>query len=90
MDTEQEIQRAEEARFLLEQPLLKQALDEIEAATIQRWEMAESKDQREDYWRLFKITKLFRRALQSYIETGKLAKLQIEQEKRGISAIWRR
>jgi len=90
MDTEQEIQRAEEARFLLEQPLLKQALDEIEAATIQRWEMAESKDQREDYWRLFKITKLFRQALQSYIETGKLAKLQIEQEKRGISAIWRR
>ena len=90
MDSQEQIQRAEEARFLLEQPLLKEALEVIETATIQKWEMAESKEARDDLWRFYKASKLFRQYLQSYIETGKMAQLRmLEDEKSGIFKKWR-
>lgn len=87
---EQEIQRGQEAAILLRNPLLVETLDEIERATIQKWEMAEAKETREDFWRLYKVAKLFRQALQSHIETGKLAELQLQQEKRGLAKLWSR
>lgn len=89
MDTEQQIHRAEEARFLLNHHMLKETLDEIERATIQRWEMAETKESREDFWRLYKVTKLFRQALQSQIETGLLAENHLDQLKQRDS-IWQK
>lgn len=78
---EQEIHRAEEAGFLLNNPLLARTLDDMEAATIQKWEMENNKDVREDYWRLYKVIKLFRQALTTYIETGKMAKMTLAQER---------
>lgn len=89
MSPEEEVSRAQEAELLLNHTMLKDALDEIERATIQKWEMAESKETRDDYWRLYKIAKLFRQSLQSYVETGKLAQLTLEEQKRGISRLWR-
>lgn len=77
MTPEQEINRAEEARFLMENPLLKGALDDIEAATIQKWEMADNKDVRDDYWRLYKVAKLFRQIMETYIATGKMARMTL-------------
>lgn len=82
MTPEQEINRADEARFLMENPLLKGALDDIEAATIQKWEMADNKDVRDDYWRLYKVTKLFRQILETYIATGKMAKMTLIDNER--------
>lgn len=77
MTPEQEINRADEARFLMENPLLKGALDDIEAATIQKWEMADNKDVRDDYWRLYKVAKLFRQIMETYIATGKMARMTL-------------
>ncbi|HEX9227380.1 MAG TPA: hypothetical protein VF885_12120 [Arthrobacter sp.] len=77
MTPEQEINRADEARFLMENPLLRGALDDIEAATIQKWEMADNKDVRDDYWRLYKVAKLFRQIMETYIATGKMARMTL-------------
>ena len=72
-NSEQEVIRANEARQIIENKLVVAALDDIEAATILKWENCNSKEEREDYWRLYKIAKLFRAAFYTHIETGELA-----------------
>lgn len=88
MTPEQEIQRGQEAEFLLNHPLLIGTLDDIEAATILKWEHAETKEQRDDLWRFYKCCKLFRQALESHMQTGKMAAIQIEEQRRGLSKLW--
>ena len=79
---EQEIHRAEEARFIMEHPLVKGALDDIENVTIQKWELEGNKDARDDYWRFYKATKLFRQVLEQYIATGKMARMTLVDAER--------
>jgi hypothetical protein len=79
-NSEQEVFRGNAARQILENPLVVAALDDIEAATILKWENANSKDEREDYWRLYKIAKLFRAMFSNHIETGQLALEGIRQK----------
>ena len=80
MDQEREVQIGNDARQILNNPLVVEALDSIEAATITKWESAASKDEREDYWRLYKVAKLFRAIFITHIETGELALEGIRQK----------
>ncbi len=82
MNRDDEVARAEHARQLLKDELLNEALAEIEAATIQKWEAAKSTQEREDYWRLYRINKLFRTALETHVQTGKMAELQLAEKRR--------
>lgn len=72
--------RGNDARQIIENKLVVAALDDIEAATILKWENANSKDEREDYWRLYKVVKLFRGIFNTHIETGQLALEGIRQK----------
>jgi len=75
----EEQQRGHEAQRILDHELVKQALDDIEAATVRKWEVAGGEKEREDLWRLYKVAKLFRDVLRSHIETGKMAEFTLQQ-----------
>jgi hypothetical protein len=81
---EQEIRRAERARQLLEDPLTAEALDAIESNVLSWWEESNVKDVefRERCWAIYSSARKFRKLMQSHMETGKLAREQINPEKR--------
>lgn len=80
-DLKDQIQRANEARLLLENPLLIQALDAIETETVVAWVecRALDKEGKEAVWQLMKTAKKFRAILIGHVETGKLAKEQLRR-----------
>ena len=84
--------RGQVSASLLENELLKEALDAIEQEVIEQWEQcpARDKDGKEALWQLFKTSKKFRAILTGYVETGKLATAQLAQfeEKRGIRKLF--
>jgi hypothetical protein len=75
MTPEEEIRRAERARQLLEDSVLKEALQEIESQALDALERCPIKDieLRERLWMLFCTTRQFRNVLKTMIDSGKLA-----------------
>jgi hypothetical protein len=67
------------SQSLLENELLAEALDAIEAEVIQQWEACPARDVegKETLWKLYKVSKKFRAVLNGYVETGKLASEQL-------------
>lgn len=86
--------RGEHARVLLENAMLKEALDAIEAEVVQQWGEcpARDKDGKEALWQLYKTLQKFRNLLTGYVETGRIAseKMRHIEEKRGLRAIFNR
>lgn len=84
--------RGAEAKILLENRLLTEALDAIEKEVFDQWMAcpARDKDGKEALWQLAKTSKKFRAILTGYVETGKLASAQLAQfeEKRGIRKLF--
>lgn len=78
MRPEEILKRAEHARQLLEDPMLKEALDLIEKEVILEWGgcPARDKDGREELWKFYKTALKFRGILQGAIESGKVAQFQ--------------
>jgi len=70
--------RAERARQLLDDPMLKEALDLIEREIIEQWEAVPVRDVegRETIWRFYKTAFKFRAILQGAVENGKVAALR--------------
>lgn len=67
--------RAEHAKRLLEDPLLVEALDQIEKTAIEAWKataIAQTED-RERVWHSLKAAERIRAYLQSVVDTGQLA-----------------
>ena len=83
MNREDILQRAERAKALLNDRLLKESLDSIEAEIIERWEAcpARDKDGREELWVYYKTAKKFRGILAQVIEQGKVAEFELERKK---------
>lgn len=79
---EEELRRAGQADQILNDPLVKAALDDIEANVLAWWEASEVKAQdfREKCWAIYCASRKFRGMLQTHIETGKLARAQIEHD----------
>jgi hypothetical protein len=67
--------RGQAAQMLLDNELLRQALDAIEAEVVEQWEKCPARDAegKEALWQLFKTSKKFRAVLFGYVQTGKLA-----------------
>ena len=89
--TEQETyadqERGRRAQELLDNELLKAALDAIEAEVVAQWEQCPARDKegKEACWQLIKTSKKFRGILLGYIDTGKLAADNIKRfDRRGL------
>jgi len=76
------------SQSLLENELLKEALDAIEQEVVEQWAECPARDKegKEALWQLMKTAQKFRRILTGYVETGKLATEQLKsfEEKRGV------
>ena len=77
--------RAAEAAFLLENPLLRAALDKIEKHTWSAWKQTKSGDteKREQLWARYTGLMDFRRELTSTIMAGKIAANDLERQQIG-------
>jgi hypothetical protein len=85
MSFEERIQRAEEARQLMTNPLLADAFISIEERAVQAWKNSLPHDPaaRESAWRSYVAISSLRGELQSYIDDGKWA--EADQRNRKIS-----
>jgi hypothetical protein len=86
-DLQQVLRRAERARELLDEPLLREALEAIEAQCFEDWRTTTPRDvdSRERLWLMLQLGRRFRQHLESHIESGRLAKgrlAEIERERR--------
>jgi len=81
MDEDVEISRGKSAHQLLENPLLKEALDAIEQSFRDEIENSNlsQRDLREEAFRMLCAAKVFRKHLTRYIETGKMASMSKAQ-----------
>lgn len=82
-DIERDIERAEHAQRLLQDDLLSEALRVIRNEVISAWVSTEHKaeKEREGYWMFAKTVDNFELLLKGYIETGKLARVQLDHIK---------
>lgn len=74
--------RAERAHQILNDELVREALDGIKSGIVEAWRTAPVKDRdlKEQLWGLLNAAHKFEEVLQTHITTGKLARLG-EQEK---------
>lgn len=93
MDLTTDVERGRRAAELLNDELLKSALDAIESEVIQQWENCPVRDTdgKETLWKLYKVSKKFRAVLQGHVENGKLAAHELSRlnERRGLSNLFR-
>lgn len=84
MTPEEEIVRAERARQLMEDPLLKETLETIKTGLIDGWYRTpiKDKDLREHIWGVYCASVKFEEVLQSTLDSGKLAIEQLKQRRR--------
>lgn len=75
MTPQEQLNRAEHAKRLLEDPILSEALDIIEKEVIAQWEAVPVRDSegREELWKFYKTAKKFRGILHGLIDSGKLS-----------------
>ncbi len=77
----EEVRRAAQAEVLLTDELLIDTLDGIEAEILSLWENCPVRDVagREHLWLQYRTAKKFRGILKSTLETGKMAKMQLDR-----------
>lgn len=84
--------RGQVALQLLENELLKEALDAIDREVMEQWISCPARDKegKEALWQLIKTSRKFREVLNGYIDTGKLAthKLKQYEEKSRLARIF--
>ena len=83
MSASEDLQRAEHAKALLSDKMLKDALESIEKEIMERWEACPARDRegREELWIYYKTAKKFRGMLQGAIESGKVAEFELERKR---------
>jgi len=81
LDLRVEQERGSNAFSLMENELLREALDAIDAEVMEQWIdcPARDKEGKEALWQLIKTSRKFRSILTGYIESGKLATEQIKR-----------
>lgn len=81
MTPEEALRRAEKARQLFEDPVLKEVLEIMEREVFEAWMSCPIRDVegRESAWRLAVTTRKFKDMLRGTMESGKLAAAQIRE-----------
>ena len=82
MSLENEARRGDEAALVLDTPVIQEALQAIREEIISQWSETPARDSeaREWIWRHYKVVEKFEGILKGYIETGKMAKLRMEEK----------
>lgn len=93
MDRDEKIRRGEDARRLLQEPLLVEAFDKLDAAYIKAWR--ETNDEKIKEYCHFgtKAIAAMRRHLEMTVQTGDISvkEIQLEEDrKRGVTSLFRR
>jgi hypothetical protein len=85
MTLEQESRRGEQARRLLEDPLLQEAFSAVEATLHVTWSTTsdDAADERERLWLMLKLLRRVRGRLAEVLETGRLADTQLAELTKG-------
>lgn len=83
MDTEKEIQRGLAAQSILDSEIYKEAFESVRLAIISQWEKTPIRDHegQHELRLMIKLLGDVQANIKQVAETGKLAKLQINQEK---------
>jgi len=81
MSLEDEATRGDQAAIILDNPAVKEALQAIKEEIISQWSETPARDTegREWIWRHYKVFEKFEGILKGYIDTGKMAKIEIER-----------
>lgn len=81
MTDEEAARRGEEARQLLEHPLLAEAFQTIRNEVIEKWQSSPARDVegREKLWLTLRLLNRLEGQLQSVVETGKVARATLLQ-----------
>lgn len=81
LDLMEQQARGQTAMGLLENELLKEALDAIDKEVMEQWIACPARDKegKEALWQLIKTSRKFRDLLTGYVNTGKLATAKLKQ-----------
>lgn len=81
---EERVYEADQARLILENPVFQQVLDDIESEIVESWKNAPARDPegREKLWQLLKLAGKLRSNLQTRLDSGKLAKIELEHREK--------
>ena len=81
------LNRAAIAQDLLENPLIKEAYEQIESDITRSWRQASTLEEREEYWRALQANERHRAYFRSMVQNGQIEQKELEklinmQEKR--------
>lgn len=84
MSPEERQERAERARQLLNDPLVREALDGLRAGVVKNWQLVALKDTelKEKFHMLYGVIDRFEASLRSHIEDGEVADFELQRKKR--------
>ena len=79
----EELDRAEHAKAVLDNPLVKEALQTLKDDVINAWEQTNMRDAeaREKAWMYYVTVKKFENLFLNFIATGKMAAIQLEEKR---------
>jgi hypothetical protein len=82
MSIEQKIYDGDRAQEVLENEQFNLAFEAIQLEIIEQWKNAPARDAegREKLWTMLKLADKFKLALQSTLDTGKLAKMELQHQ----------
>lgn len=73
MDAREKVSLGQRAKALLDNKLLNECFEAMEASCTRSWKASETAEEREEVWRLLKAVELLRGMLSQYVTTGKIA-----------------
>ena len=90
MNADDLIRRSDEARRVLETPVVKEAIESLKAEIVAQWAATPARDEegREWVWRHYKVAERFEAMLNGYVETGRFERIKIEQSAKDRAISW--
>lgn len=81
---DQRVYDGDQAKLVLENEAFQQALGDIETEITEQWKQSPARDPegREKLWQLLKLAGKLRSNLQTRLETGQLARLELDHEQK--------
>ena len=79
---QKEVSEGRDAEYLMDNPVFKHTFDYLKDAYFKAWEQTSVEDSksRENVWMMYKTLDTVHGHIQSYVDTGKLAKKQLVEK----------
>lgn len=83
---DQRVYDGDQAKLVLDNEAFQQALNDIETEIMESWKNAPARDQegREKLWQMLKLAGKLRANLQTRLETGKLARIELDRQRKSM------